>query len=157
MKKIKNIIVACMLLSQLSLLAQTPDIVEWSTSVNRINDLECELVLTGTIADGWRVYGVKEVEKGPLPTQFEFYYKDKNNGINFISYPYVIGENSITGLDPLFNVNISYFEKEVILKRKITLKTQEPFETTCYLWYMACDAVKCKPLKYVYPLTFKVN
>ena len=48
------------------------DPVLWSYQVNKISELEYDLVFTGKIADGWHVYSQYTPEGGALPSEFTF-------------------------------------------------------------------------------------
>ena len=44
----------------------------WAHEVNKISDLEYELVFKGKIAEGWHVYSQYTAEGGSLPSEFTF-------------------------------------------------------------------------------------
>ena len=57
------------------------DPVLWSYQVNKISELEYDLVFTGKIADGWHVYSQYTPEGGALPSEFTLVIQTRS--INF--------------------------------------------------------------------------
>ena len=52
--------------------AQIYEPVKWSTSVEKISDIEFKLIATASIESGWHLYSQDVPENGPVPTTFTY-------------------------------------------------------------------------------------
>ena len=70
MKKLLFFLFSFLALANLN--AQIVKPVKWSTKVEKLSESEFNLVMQGTIDDGWHLYSQFTPENGPLPAVFSF-------------------------------------------------------------------------------------
>ncbi|MBD0833455.1 protein-disulfide reductase DsbD domain-containing protein [Aestuariibaculum sediminum] len=120
--------------------AQILEPVKWSTSVNKISDTEYELVATATIDAGWHLYSQNVPEDGPVPTSFTY-----EGNANYLKKGNTIEGEGHTIQDPIFEMEITYFEKKADFKQRIRVKGKTPFEVKGVVEFMVCDDSRCLP------------
>ncbi|WP_027137388.1 protein-disulfide reductase DsbD domain-containing protein [Gaetbulibacter saemankumensis] len=120
--------------------AQILDPVTWSTSVNKIADTEYELVITAGIEPGWHLYSQNVPEDGPIATSFTF----EGNG-KYLKKGNTTEEEGHVVNDPIFEMEIKYFEDKATFKQRIKLKTTESFKINGTVEFMVCDDSRCLP------------
>ncbi|WNH11859.1 protein-disulfide reductase DsbD domain-containing protein [Thalassobellus suaedae] len=118
--------------------AQVLEPVKWNASVNKISDSEYELVATATIDKGWHLYSQSVPKDGPISTGFTFVgnknYLKKGNTSEEVGY--IID-------DPIFEMEIKYFEKMADFKQRIKLKGKVPFQVKGAVEFMVCNDRRC--------------
>ncbi len=87
------------------------------------------------------MYGQKSYgDEGPIPTSFHF-TKTTNYDL--------VGKTSesklIKKFEPLFNVELNFFEHEAIFTQKIKIKCDKSFEVKGNLEFMVCNESQCLP------------
>ncbi len=113
--------------------------VKWKLSSNKISDCEYELIFTGTIEEHWHVYSLTmKGDDGPMPASIIF---DKNAGYETIGKP--TEGKPIKAFDKVFEMDVAYFEKSVVFKQKIKLKTDKEVVVKGKYEYQACTEEKC--------------
>ncbi len=120
--------------------AQILEPVKWSTSVNKISATEYELVATATIDAGWHLYSQNVPEDGPIPTSFAF-----EGNANYLKKGNTAEGEGHTIQDPIFEMEITYFEKKADFKQRIRVKGKTPFEVKGTVEFMVCDDSRCLP------------
>jgi len=120
--------------------AQVLEPVKWKTSVAKISDSEYDLVATATINSGWHLYSQSVPEDGPIPTKFTF----KGN-TNYLKKGNTLEDKGHTINDPIFEMEIKYFEKSADFKQRIKLKGKVPFSVNGTVEFMVCDDSRCLP------------
>ncbi|MCG1036223.1 protein-disulfide reductase DsbD family protein [Polaribacter sargassicola] len=138
----------------ISFYSQIEDPVEWSTSVEKISETEYLLVSKATIERGWHLYSQNVPEDGPIPTTFT--YDDSNN---FSLVDKTLEEKGHTVDDPVFGMEIKFFEDSAIFKQKITTTTNVN-TINGVVEFMVCDDSKCLPpteIDLVFNLPKKAN
>ncbi|WMI64181.1 protein-disulfide reductase DsbD family protein [Aestuariibaculum sp. YM273] len=120
--------------------AQILEPVKWSTSVNKISATEYELVATATIDAGWHLYSQNVPEDGPIPTSFAF-----EGNTNYLKKGNTAEGEGHTIQDPIFEMEITYFEKKADFKQRIRVKGRTPFEVKGTVEFMVCDDSRCLP------------
>ncbi|MDD7886788.1 protein-disulfide reductase DsbD domain-containing protein [Flavivirga sp. 57AJ16] len=120
--------------------AQISDPVNWNTSVKKISDSEYELIATATIEDGWHLYSQQVSEGGPIATTFNF-----ESNKNYLKKGNTLEEEGHTVNDPIFEMQIKYFEDKVDFKQRIKLKSKAPFKINGTVEFMVCDDSRCLP------------
>lgn len=114
--------------------------VKWKTAVEKISDTEYNLISTATIKSGWHLYSQDVPEDGPIPTTFMF--DDANGAFKLIGNTKE-GEGYVVD-DPVFQMQIKFFEKSAIFVQKVKLigdvKTVNGF-----VEFMVCDDSRCLP------------
>ena len=131
--------------------AQIYNPVKWAFDYQLDGDDQAILKFTATIEDGWHVYATKlESDMGPIPTEFLFENLEGAELVGEINEPTPHKE-----YDPNFEMELSWFEKEVTLSQKVKLTS--PMATiTGELTYMTCDESKCLPPEYI-PFEFNIE
>jgi|SRR5690606_15206773 len=147
----KKLLLIVLLLSCFSGKAQIYDPVQWTTAVKQVSETEYDLIATASIEDNWHLYSQNVPENGPLPTTFSFvgnnnYLKKGNTG----------EESGHTVEDPIFNMEIKYFETKATFVQRIRVKGEKGFSIDAVVEFMVCDDSKCLPPKEV-DLIFEVK
>ena len=120
--------------------AQILNPVKWKTSVIKISNSEYELIATATIDVGWHLYSQTVPKDGPIPTSFTF-----EGNSNYLKKGNTKEEKGKNINDPIFGMQITYFEKKADFKQRIKLKGKAPFDVKCIVSFMACDDTRCLP------------
>lgn len=120
--------------------AQVLKPVKWSTSVTKISATEYQLVVTATIKPGWHLYSQNIPENGPQPTKFVFAGNSK-----YLKKGNTVEEKGHTVHDPIFEMQIKYFENKANFKQRIKLKAKTPIKIKGTVEYMVCDNSRCLP------------
>ena len=124
--------------------------VKWSWESKEVSEGEYDLVFSAKIQDGWYLYSqYLEGEDGPIPTSFMF---DSEN-FEKVGKNEESSEYRKEGHDPMFDMNIVKFSKEVSFTQRVKI-TDASQPITGYLEYMTCDDSRCLPPKEV---DFKFN
>ncbi len=136
----KNLILVIALLTSTFAQAQILKPVKWSTSVTKISDTEYELVATATIESKWHLYSQNVPEGGPIATSFTF----KGNG-NYLKKGNTLEDKGHMVDDPVFGMQIKFFENKASFKQRIKLKEKVPFKVDATVEFMVCDDSRCLP------------
>lgn len=119
--------------------AQLEEPVKWKFASTKITDCEYELQFTGTIDKHWHVYSLTlPGDDGPMPAQLNL---KKNNDFELIGTP--TEGTPIQSYDTVFNMKVAYFEKTVVFKQKIQLKTNKEIVIKGNIEYQVCLEDKC--------------
>ncbi|MEX1383407.1 protein-disulfide reductase DsbD domain-containing protein, partial [Lutibacter sp.] len=124
--------------------AQIYDPVKWSTSVEKISDTEYDLIVKAIIEDKWHLYSQIVPEDGPIPTSFIFETTEQFNLVGN-----VIEEEGHTVYDPVFDMEIKYFENAATFKQRIKVETNNALKIIGELEFMVCDDTNCLPPTFV--------
>ena len=120
-----------------------PNPIKWSFTSKDAGNGQVDLIITGTIDDGWYTYSQKlESDSGPIPTSFTFkdgaHYKivgdAKESGERFTEY------------DKIFDMNLSKFKHSAVFTQRVKMSDYSK-PITGYVTYMACNAEMCLPPK----------
>lgn len=137
----KWILSLCSFLSiTLLMQAQIQEPVQWQTSVKKITDQEIAVVFKASIDAGWHVYGVDIPEDGPTPATVTLETLKKAE----LKGKLVPITKPKRKYDPLFQMKVSFFEKEAILEQHFKVEG-EAYQLEGYLEYGACDETNCLP------------
>lgn len=123
------------------------DPVKWTMSATKGAGNKVILNFNAKIQEKWGVYAQEPPkEDGPVPTTFTF---EENENV-FVSEGELTesSENVFEGYEPLFEMDIKKFKKEVSFIKEIELKKAEG-TLKGYLEYMTCDDKQCLPPAYV--------
>ena len=133
-----------------SLSAQVMDPVQWTFSVNDLNDGEFELVATATIEPSYHIYSTSMPEMGPLPTVFSFeaseYYEPLGTGYDLTEVPLFH--------DDIFEVDYFQFAGTAAFGQKFKKLKEGPFQLVGELDYQACKDGMCVSLTEDVNLTY---
>lgn len=136
----KTIIFALTFLVTSMVQSQILEPVKWTTSVNKISDSEYELIATANIEPKWHLYSQNVPEDGPIATSFTY----SGNG-NYLKKGNTLEEKGHVVKDPVFEMEIKYFENKAKFKQRIKLKGKVPFKIEAVVEYMVCDDSRCLP------------
>ncbi|WP_339885406.1 protein-disulfide reductase DsbD family protein [Polaribacter vadi] len=139
MKKIVIVFVLFLSLTQV-IRAQIQDPVKWTTSVEKVSDLEYTLITKATIEAGWHLYSQIVPEGGPIATSFTY----DNSSKKFNVKGNTSEEKGHTIDDPIFGMKIKFFENLAIFKQTIKL-TQAVSKINATVEFMVCDDTRCLP------------
>ena len=124
---ILNLLFACLVL------AQNP--VTWTTQAKQIDSLTYDVVITATIEEKWHLYATEMPEDGPLPTELSFQ--------DVVPIGPLTHSELITGYDPIFEMELSYFDNKATFYKTIEVTDQSVQDITVDLIYQACDDKLC--------------
>jgi len=136
----KNFLLILVLTITFAANAQILEPVKWSTSVTKRSDTEYELVATATIQSGWHLYSQNVPQDGPIPTKFAY-----EGNSNYLKKGNTVEEKGHTIQDPIFEMQITYFEKKADFKQRIKVKGKVPFQVKGTVEFMVCDDSRCLP------------
>jgi Disulphide bond corrector protein DsbC len=133
------------------LFSQNP--VKWSFSTKDAGAGQVDLILTGTIEDGWATYSqFLESEDGPVATSLAF-----KEGAHYK----LVGKAAESGdkttvHDKVFDMKVTKFKHKAIFTQRIQVSDYgKPVEG--YITYMTCNDEMCLPPKDVdFKFTLKV-
>ena len=131
--------------------AQIHDPVKWSTSVVKISDTEYDLITTATIEAKWHLYSQNVPADGPIPTSFLF-----KKSADFKVVGKTSEEKGHTVHDPVFDMEIKYFENKATFKQRIKINNSKAFKISGEVEFMVCDDSSCLPPT-VIDLTFLIS
>jgi thiol:disulfide interchange protein DsbD len=114
--------------------------VTWETKTEKISDTEYKLISIAKVEKGWHLYAQEIPEFGPVATAFTY----DNDASDFTLNGKTIEEKGISIFDPVFEMQITYFEGEVQFEQAITV-TKNITKVTGSVLFMACDDEKCTP------------
>ena len=114
--------------------------ISWEASVEQENDSVYKLIFKAELEPGWHLYSQQEVEEGgPFPTEFS--YNTEEAAYQLLGKT---GEPEGTALfDPVFEMDIKYFEEEATFVQKIVVPAGENPEVKAEVFYMVCDDEQC--------------
>lgn len=138
MKKVLAIIAA--LIISVGAYAQIEHPVTWAYAAKKTSATEGIIYLKATIQPGWHIYSLNVKDGGPIKTSFTF---AKSKGYELVGK--AIEPKPVTKFEKVFNMNVSYFENEVVFQQKIKLKSPDVIPVKGKLEYMTCNDSKCLP------------
>lgn len=138
MKRI-TLIFAFVLCVVLGASAQIENPVTWSYGQKKISKTEAIVFLKATIEDGWHIYSQNVKPGGPIKTTITFSSSKDYTKVGATSEP-----KPMTKFEKTFDMNVSYFEKQVIFQQKVKLNKAN---TTVKgkIEFMVCNDSKCLP------------
>lgn len=122
-----------------SLGVQAQEPVIWETKLEKLSDTEYLLQFKAKIEDQWHLYSQDLPEDGPLPTQFVF----QGEGTAFDLIGATEQSETVTAFDPIFEIDLSWFEGEANFEQKISLLDPEIFVVKGEINFQACDDKLC--------------
>jgi len=123
--------------------AQIYNPIKWKTCVQKISDTEYELQAKAIIENGWHLYSQNVADGGPIPTHFTF---SKTSDFQLLGD--VKEEKGKVINDPVFKMNIKFFEKEATFKQRIKVISTKPFQIKAEVEFMVCNDENCLPPTY---------
>ena len=129
-----------MVISCLSVVAQMQDPVHFKTEWKSISANEAEIIFSATIDPGWHVYSTDLGDGGPTQATINI---DKISGAT-LDGKLKPGSNEIKKMDPIFEMEVKFFEKTAKYTQKVKL-TGGKYSVSGYLEYGACNDENCLP------------
>lgn len=129
-----------MVISCLSVVAQMQDPVHFKTEWKSISANEAEIIFSATIDLGWHVYSTDLGDGGPTQATINI---DKISGAT-LDGKLKPGSNEIKKMDPIFEMEVKFFEKTAKFTQKVKL-TGGKYSVSGYLEYGACNDENCLP------------
>lgn len=120
--------------------AQILNPVIWTTEVEKISETEFKLIAKASIEKGWHLYSQNVPQDGPVPTTFTF---DDDNG-TFKILGNTTEEAGHTIHDPVFDMEITFFENSAIFKQNIEVLGDKT-TLNAFVEFMVCDDKRCLP------------
>ena len=117
--------------------AQEP--VVWVTDFKQLSDTEYLLIFKASMQPKWHLYSQKLPKDGPLPTEFVF----EGIGSAFEFVGITKESETVTAFDPIFEMDLSWFEKEAAFQQKIRLLQPEVAAISGEINFQACDDKVC--------------
>jgi len=137
----KNIfLLGFFLLFSILVKAQIYNPIKWKTSIEKISDTEYELQTKAIIESGWHLYSQEVSDGGPIPTHFNFI-----KSADFQLIDAVKEEKGKTINDPVFKMQIKFFEKETTFKQRIKILSSKQFKIKAEVEFMVCNDENCLP------------
>ena len=135
--------------------AQILDPVIWEFSQTKISESEVELQFKASIEDHWHLYsqftGQFYGDEGPIPTSFVFKESE-----NFEKLGDTLEEIPMEVFDPIFEMDLKYFEGLATFSQKIKTLNSNPFIIEGEINFMSCDQAQCIfPMPV--PFSFHIN
>lgn len=129
-----------MVISCMSVVAQMQDPVHFKTEWKSISANEAEIIFSATIDPGWHVYSTDLGDGGPTQATINI---DKISGAT-LDGKLKPGSNEIKKMDPIFEMEVKFFEKTAKFTQKVKL-TGGKYSVSGYLEYGACNDENCLP------------
>ena len=113
--------------------------VKWTTKIEQTGKGEYKLIFSAKVEKNWHIYTQTIVGDGPIPTSLTF---DKTNkDVQLIGKPTENGTKIHSGHDPVFDIDLKYFENDMVLEQK--LKVLKNTKLKVAMEYMSCDDSRC--------------
>lgn len=120
--------------------AQIYNPIKWKTNVEKISDTEYELQAKASIESGWHLYSQQVSDGGPIPTHFSFV-----KSADYQLVDNVKEEKGKTINDPVFKMQIKFFEKETTFRQRVKILSSKPFKINAEVEFMVCNDENCLP------------
>ena len=133
-------LVILVMLSILTMKAQMAEPVHFTTSFNKLDSEQAEIVFSAKIDAGWHVYSSDITEDGPIRATF---HADKLEGVELVGSLKPRGKVT-EKYDEMFGTNLRFFENQGAFVQKIRF-TKPQYTIDCYLEYGACNDQMCLP------------
>ena len=121
--------------------AQIVTPVHWTWAAKPTAKGEYTLTFTATIDKGWHTYTQTIVGEGPIPTSLTFDKDNKN--VQLLGKATETGTKIHNGHDVVFDIDLKYFENDLVLEQKIKVSKDTKLKGT--LEFMGCDDKSCLP------------
>ena len=133
--KLVSFLSVVFLLITSTVICQTPQVVEWQSSVESGKDGLYQVTHQATVKKGWNIYSTKKSKEGPIPTSFAY------ENAKVIGDTKEVGSFK-TNLDPFFEVEITKATGAPSFIQTVKSATSTIKGT---LTYMVCNDKTCLP------------
>jgi len=113
--------------------------VKWSYASKKTGPNEVVVFLKATIDQGWHIYSAYQKDGGPVKTSFTFSPAPDFELAGPLSEP-----KPVTNYEKVFEMDVSYFENQVIFQQKVHLKKGQ-VTVKGSLKFMVCNDRQCLP------------
>lgn len=114
--------------------------VKWSGKAVCIEGDTYEILLEGTIDDGWHMYDFGPYQDGPVTAAIAL--ESDNNAFNLVGSPY-IKTDIHKEYDEVFEMELGYCEGRMVIAQKIVLTTDKPSKLIAAIEGQACKEGMC--------------
>ena len=118
---------------------QAQDPVVWNTDLKKLSETEYMLIFKASVEPKWHLYSQSLPEDGPLPTEFVF----EGDGTAYELVGKMEESETVTAFDPIFEMDLSWFEGEGTFQQKIRLLQAELGAVSGEINFQACDDKVC--------------
>lgn len=115
--------------------------VKWTFQSKKITDNIYEIHLIAKVQSSWHIYSQHMKEGGPIPTKIIF---ESNSSIALLGNTKEKG-NPVSRHEPVFNVDVKYYEDMVDFVQTVKLKTNVNTNITGAIKFMICSDDHCLP------------
>ncbi len=115
--------------------------VKWTADVEKISDIEFNLIYKADIEDHWHLYSQTLPEGGAIPTEFIYNEDVLTNDFELVGK--ATESESITKFDKVFQMDLTYFDNAATFTQKIKLKNPNITQIEAEISYQACDDARC--------------
>lgn len=145
------LLLALICVSTIYVTAQIFEPVTWSFEKKELKNSEFELIMKAQIDEGWHLYSQTDIgDEGPLPIYFEFTLDPEKGALDGgVTEPKPLKE-----WDDVFEMDVFYFEKEVVFKQKVKILTEEAFVIPVMIDGQACSKGVCVPVQEEHEFSF---
>ena len=122
-----------------SIQSQSQEKVVWTTALEKVSDDTYLLKFEAKIKPKWHLYSQNLPDNGPLPT--EFIFKGEEGHFDLVGN--TKEGKSKTAYDPIFEMELSWFDDEALFEQKIKLLNPDLALIEGEINYQACDEKLC--------------
>ncbi len=123
--------------------------VTFSATVEKVNHRQVQIVIAGTIDNGWYLYGTTLPEGGPLPTTLKLQASSSFKTVGKLKEITPTKEK----VDEMFEMKVQYFAEKCKIGQVLEIVNYEPFTVSGTLEYQACDNRNCVAASYDFSVT----
>lgn len=128
-----------LILSTISLFAQSATPINWSNSVEMMSELEGKIIFDVKLEKGWHIYGFSLPNGGPLPTKITF---DKVQGIELVG-DLIPTKQPVTQYDKTFGLDLTWWDSDFKIIQKFKLDDNAGREISGKIEYQGCNENSC--------------
>lgn len=149
MKKISTLVLGLVLFA-VAAQAQIFNPVKWTVASKKLNNKEAVVFIKATMEPGWHIYSLNVEDGGPIATSFDFAASKEYSLVGNVVEP-----KPKTNYEETFQMDVSYFEKEVVFQQKVKLTGKDTVVKGTVTW-QTCDNERClAPDDYSFAVTIK--
>lgn len=139
MKKI--VVVLALVAAAVCAQAQMVEPVKWDIEIKPLKGAnQYEIIATGKIEMGFKLYGTDMADGGPVKTSFNF--ETMENAKKFGKAVEVTPSKKMQ--DKMFNMEVTYFKDKAVISHKVWV-TEKPAKVAGYIQWMSCNDEMCTP------------
>ncbi|GAA3509862.1 thioredoxin family protein [Aquimarina addita] len=137
-----SIVIAIAILFSNILFSQVFEPIKWTSKIEKESDDVYLLYFEATLDKGWHVYSQRVVETDEIaPTATEFTFTNEDKAFELVGE--TIEPKGIEKFDKVFEMDIKYFEDEVVFIQKIKHIDKSVKVIKAEVFYGVCDDEKC--------------